>query len=337
MGSRLRCSSAFTLLEVILSLTLLALLSGMVFGIVRVSLRTAMETRQVQIENDQLNQFIKLCRHTFQNLPATATLTLEITQRGTPSQQELTISGVPEFFAFGGNPISYEDSILGLRPDLEATQNSTTGQIQYYIGTSREDLITTDGNLGNSAAIRASTSGIAAPDDQGRYWMPLLPGVLSLNWKFFNEAENIWEEEWDSATLPVLIEMNLLMVDRTYPIRMVYALPTTKLSEANARLATTSTSSGGNQTTTVNNGSNNNLGGGPASGPGRGEGRGGGDRRGRGGRGQGPGPGSAPGQGPGPGQGQGGQPSPNFQNRSNFTQPSGGNAGSNQGAPSNGR
>src|SRR3954471_5083011 len=103
--------SGFTLLEIIMALAILALISGTVFGIMRTSLRTAVETQKMQMEDDELSRFIMLCRHTFQNLPSTAILTLKIVETGDPVQQELTINGVPEAFAFGTNPMSYKDSI----------------------------------------------------------------------------------------------------------------------------------------------------------------------------------------------------------------------------------
>src|SRR5258706_15723636 len=102
----------FTLLELILGLSLLALFTVMVTGVMRASMRTVFQTRDMQLENDQLNRFIMLCRQTFQNLPSTGILTLKIIEAGDPMQQELTISGVPEAFAFGPNPMSYKDSIL---------------------------------------------------------------------------------------------------------------------------------------------------------------------------------------------------------------------------------
>lgn len=246
--------TAFTLLEVILALSLLALLSGMVFGIVRVSMRAAFDTQHIQQENDQITHFIKLCRQTFQNLPAAAIITLEITQTGIPAQQELTLSGVPECFAFGSNPLSYEDTIIGQRPDLRTinqpqSSQSPTNTTPYFIGISRQDLINTDGT-GNTTAIQVSADSLAAPDQQGRYWMPLLTNVTSLTWRFYNSTEDTWEEEWDSAALPELVEMNLLMLNRTTPIRMVYAIPTTKLADANPALAPR------NQTTTTNNNAN---------------------------------------------------------------------------------
>ncbi|MFZ4764743.1 MAG: prepilin-type N-terminal cleavage/methylation domain-containing protein [Roseimicrobium sp.] len=225
----------FTLLEIVMALTILALLSGMVFGIIRVSMNTATETRALQLENDAVSRFILLCRHTFQNLPSTAILTLTITEKGTPPQQELTLSGVPEAFAFGVNPMSYKDSILGLRPDLTATNASETGAPLYTLALSREDIIPKDPNQPPGAAS-PSGEGAAAPDDQGRYWMPLMSNVTSLSWRFLKE-DDVWEEEWDSTNLPLLVEMNLLLQERTQPLRVVFALPTTKLSGANPALA----------------------------------------------------------------------------------------------------
>ncbi|WP_269724120.1 PulJ/GspJ family protein [Verrucomicrobium spinosum] len=298
-------AGGFTLLEMIMALTLLALLSGMVFGIVRVSVRTAVDTRQIQQENDEVNRYVALCRHMFQNLPVTAILSLKVTETATPPIQELTISGAPEAFSYGYSPMSYKDTILGIRPDYAATESAETnpqGTRLYYLGLSREDIIPTQ--VGQSAGVtRAAGDGLAAPDDQGRYWMPLLSGVVSLNWRFYKQDEDVWEEEWEDTDLPPLVEMNLLLKDRTLPLRAVFALPTTKLTEANAALRPSTSSSSSTQT---GGGNNNNAGGGGNNNQGGGDrgGRGGGDRGGRGGGGGRDGGGQGQGQG---GQGQGGQ------------------------------
>lgn len=325
--SRPRGSSAFTLLEVVIALTMLAMFSGTLFALIRGSVKAATEIQRLQKDNDQVNRYIALCRQTFQNLPATAILTLTVTEKSTPPVQELTISGAPEAFPFGVSPISYKETILGIRPDLAATEASETGQRLYYLGVSREDIVPEQVN--QSAMVSRSTGdGVASPDDQGRYWMPLLPAVTSLTWSFYKEEEDIWEEEWDSTNLPPLIEMNLLLADRTQPIRAVFALPTTKLTAADPRQApkqTTTQSSVASPST--NNGGGNNRGGGndqrgappQRGGNDRGQDRGGSER----------------------GQGRGGNDS---QNQPRGAQPSGGSRGSTGGsgapaggAPSGGR
>lgn len=293
-GSPPRPFRAFTLLEVVIALTMLAMFSGTLFALIRGSVKAAAEIQQVQKDNDQVNRFIAICRQAFQNLPVTAILTLTVTETSTPSLQELTISGAPEVFPFGISPISYKETILGLRPDVAATEASESGQRVYYLGVSREDIVPEEVNQG-AGVTRSTGDGVAAPDDQGRYWMPLLPAVTSLTWRFYKEEEDTWEEEWDSTQFPPLIEMNLLLSDRTQPIRVVFSLPTTKLTAADPSQAPRQT---GTQTTvatpsTNNGGGNNNRGGNnqPQQGGQRGtdrndrggQGRGGNDRGGRGG------------------------------------------------------
>lgn len=302
----------FTLLEVIMGLALLALLSGMVFGVMRVSLKTAVETQKMQLENDELSRFIMLCRHTFQNLPSTAILTLKVTEQSDPVQQELTISGVPEAFAFGANPMSYKDSILGMRPDLEATEASESAARLYFIGLSREDLIPTDPTQSNRIASTTG-EGLATPDDQGRYWMPLLANVTSVTWRFYKEEEDVWEQEWDSTNLPQLVEMNLMLKERTLPIRSVFALPTTKLTAANPALAPKTSTQSTSNTQQMSSG-----------------GGGGGDRGNRGG-----GSDSRKGsEGRGQGQNQGGGERPKG---GSSPQPSGGGDSSNRGSSPSGK
>ncbi len=226
---------AFTLLEVIIALTILAMFSGTMFAIIRGSVKAAAEIRHVESENDQVNHFIRLCRQTFQNLPSTASITLKVTQAGTPAMQELTFSGANEMFSFGPNPISYKDTTIGLRPVTSGIQTSEDGLPIFNISITREDIIPTDGNQ-NNALVRSSGEGVLAPDDQGRVWMPLLPDVASLTWRGYKSDDDTWQEEWSSTNLPELIEMNLQLSGRSHPIRVVYTLPTIKLAAANPAL-----------------------------------------------------------------------------------------------------
>lgn len=309
------------------------MLSGMVFGIVRVSMTTAMQNRQIQLENDELNRFIALCRHSFQSLPATAILTLTITDTSQPVKQELSLSNAPDAFSFGMNPMSYNDTIIGIRPDYAATEASETGQQLYYLALSREDIIPKDPDSGEVVA-QTTGEGVAAPDDQGRYWMPLMQNVTSLTWRFYQVNDDTWVEEWDSTDLPQLVEMNLLLAERTQPIRVVFALPTVKLAGANPALRPqTSTSSSSQDSGGGGGGGGNNDGGrggnnqdgGRGRGDGGDRGRGGDGGRGRGDGGDGGGRGGPPPGGPGGGQG----------NFGGGAQPRGGGGGSTS-APSGG-
>lgn len=237
----------FTLMEVVIALTILGMITGTLFAIIQGSVRAASQIEQLQRENDGINRFLDLCRKAFTTLPSTATVKLTSLDPNNPasSAQELTISGSTNCFSFGPNPISYEDTILGLRPDPNGATDQN-GLLVNYLCLSREDLIPEkdDSNM----ALRQETTGLAAPDEQGRYWMPLLPDVVQLKWRFFKDADDTWLEEWDGSTWPDLIEVQLVMRDRTTPIRMVYSVPTIKIV---AGTGTTSSSTSTSTTSTT--------------------------------------------------------------------------------------
>ena len=89
---------------------------------------------------------------------------------------------------------------------------------------SREDLIPpTDNSSGVDQ--NQELDGVLAQDDQGRTWMPLLPEVSTLKWRFYQLKDETWLEEWSKSAWPDLIEIQLLMRDRVTPIRMVFSVP----------------------------------------------------------------------------------------------------------------
>lgn len=233
-------------MEVVIALTILGMITGTLFAIIQGSVRAASQIEQLQRENDGINRFLDLCRKTFTTLPSTATLTLTALDPNNPASaaQELTISGSTHCFSFGINPITYEDTILGLRPDPNGAVDQNGLPLQY-LSLSREDLIPEKDD--NNMALRQETTGLAAPDEQGRYWMPLLPDVVQLKWRFYKEDDETWLEEWDDSDWPALIEVQLLMRDRTTPIRMVYSVPTIKIVAGTGTTTTATGSTSGNQ------------------------------------------------------------------------------------------
>jgi len=295
-----RYARAFTLIEIVIAMTILGMITGTLFALIQGSVRGAAEIERIQRENDSINRFLDLCRRTFTTMPSTATLTLTLLDPNSPttSGQEITISGAPHSFGFGFNPLSYKDTILGLRPDPNAVTDQN-GALLNYLCLSREDLIPQTDDSGLS--MRQETTGLSAPDEQGRYWMPLLPEVVTLKWRFYKEDDLTWLEEWDDSDWPDLIEIQLVMKDRTAPIRMVYSVPALVLTAGRGTPSSSSSSSANTNATNQNSQGGGNNGGGGAGGPGRGQG--GGDRPGSGGPGRGQGSGDRPGSG---GSGSGG-------------------------------
>jgi len=299
-----RRRSAFTLIEVVIGITILSMITATLFAIIRGSVRGASEIEHIQRESDSMNRYIELCRRTFATLPSTATLTLKLVQGTDPVIQELTITGSPDCFPFGNNPITSKDTILSLRPYPDAVVDDNQKPLNY-LSLSREDLIPQTGDM--KSGIQQSTTGIYAPDTEGRYWMPLLPDVVSFKWRFYVEKEETWYEEWSKSKWPDLIEGQLVMKNRTLPVRMVFSLPVLNLVAGRAP-----TSTGNNNNNNNNNDNNNNQQGG--AGGNNGQGGQGGGRGGPGGGGPGGGPpaggGGPPGGGGAPPGGGGGGAGP---------------------------
>lgn len=219
--------AAFTLIEVVVALILLSMITGTLFAIIQTSVRTAAHAEQEQREKDGINRLLDLLRKTFTTLPSTATLELTLTDQNASDQQELLITGAPNTFGFGIKPISYSATTLGLRPDLQG-RTDEAGNLLFSLSLSRTDLIPQTDD--NQMAIGQELDGVLAQDEQGRHWMPLLHNVSTLKWRFYKQSEDVWHEEWSQSAWPDLIEIQLVMRDRTTPIRMVFSVPTIALS-----------------------------------------------------------------------------------------------------------
>ncbi len=217
-------------MEIVIALSIIGILSISMLGVIRDTVRVAAETESLRRESDQINRMIESCRKTFTTMPATATLALKIVQTTEPIIQELTITGSPDCFPFGPNPISYKDTILRLRPHPDGLIDANQLPIHYF-SLSREDLIP---KTDSAVAIRQSTTGLYAPDDQSRYWMPLLPDVVTFKWRCYVEKEDTWYEEWSKSQWPDLIELTFTLKDRTTPTRMVFGLPVITIAAGRA-------------------------------------------------------------------------------------------------------
>ncbi len=225
-------AAGFTLAEIVIGLTILAMITGTLFAVISTSVRAASDIERLQRENDSINRLVELFRQAFTTMPSTTTLELTVTERSDPVLQELTITSNPNCFGFGTNPISYKPTIIGLRPDMVQTNSPETNLPRYTLSLSREDLIpaTDDAEFASQ-----DVNSITAPDEQGRYWMPLLSAVNSLTWKFYKQSDDTWLEEWSESRWPDLVEVNILMEGRIHPIRAVFGVPTLSLRSASQR------------------------------------------------------------------------------------------------------
>jgi hypothetical protein len=223
LPSRSLHATAFTLVEVVTAITILTLILGSVYALLRQSFQTAADLQQTEREDQGLRRFMDLCRTTLETLPPDSTLSL-LTAEETGTAQELTLSSVPEAFSAGPEPNASSDLILGLRM-IQTRQTSDTGPATYQVAISREEFApkAKDGDF----RIRASSDDdFYQADDKGRYWLPLLSGIRSLEWRFWNEQDRLWEDDWSKAPdRPTLLEMQLWPEGRISPLRAVFSIP----------------------------------------------------------------------------------------------------------------
>ena len=192
------------------------------FSAVRGCLLATQEHEILERENAQVHAFFDLCRRTIEALPSGAELTLEIEEADEVPRQILTISGVPGAFAFGDRPLSYEDIEIGLQLEEDLLRPSRSESPLYRVSMSREDLIDEEED---GLTVEEEGRVFLAPDDEGRYWLPLLRRVQSLRWRFWDEEEEIWDEEWEESGWPEMIELEIMGEDRTIPARAVFRVP----------------------------------------------------------------------------------------------------------------
>lgn len=215
---------AFTLLEVVLGVSVLAILAGTMFTIVQNSLRATSEIEVIQRDNRRIERFIEVLRGTFNTLPRNANVELKLVETN-PPMQELVITGAPEAFAWGTEPVSRHPITLALRryPEAITTEESP----EYYVGLHRPDFFKQDSDslaepLANPTVLTlGGRSTSMMPDERGRYWLPLLPSMKSMSWRLWNPGKKRWYER-AGASRPPMIELTLVPYERNTPIKVIF-------------------------------------------------------------------------------------------------------------------
>jgi len=59
-------------------------------------------------------------------------------------------------------------------------------------------------------------------------WLRLLPDLRSAQWRFYDEAQQDWVEEWPEGNRPPLVELNLTLLGEEVPRKFVFWVPPVK-------------------------------------------------------------------------------------------------------------
>jgi type II secretory pathway pseudopilin PulG len=196
----LRKWGAFTLLEVVLSMGILALLAASVYAIVNSSIGASRAAMDEQLTLRRLDAFLRVTRDAFLNLPATGTVTLESGKsRGGDAEQRLILGRAQGLF--GLPSLAGGSLVLSSRPKADGTRTITLLRIPA------------------NASDREREQALAAPG------IPLLPKVRKPRWSFFQEGN--WKEEWPAGNpRPSLVRLQMEVEELPDEVEAIFYLPT---------------------------------------------------------------------------------------------------------------
>lgn len=198
-------SRGFTLFEMVVVVAIFVLLAGGIYATVNAAVRASATLSEENLQVQRLNAFVALLRRTFHNLPATAQFSGGVRAEGGDGFPEIVLRDAPGVFAWGIGGPSSGTVLLTARPRL---------------GGGREmALLLLPGSLGEMERRDALERGA---------WLRLLPDLRSVQWRFYDETQQDWVEEWLEGNRPPLVELNLQLLGEEVPRKYVFWLPPVK-------------------------------------------------------------------------------------------------------------
>ena len=291
--------AAFSLFEIVIAMAILSMIATAVLSLLWQAGDTAAELRYLDRRDEEVNRFVMLLRESIEGLPPNATITMNPPESSESGNYELLLENTPTAFVFGETIGSAEETFIAMR-----AEENFDGGSSYELALSRNDFFPEDTD-GSGLAFRTGGSDDLVADEQGRYWLPLLSGISGATWRYWDEDQQEWLDEWtDDEVLPPLLEFALIENLGALPQRFVFEVPARLVNPEEESQETTSS----NQTLTQTTSRPASTGGGRGPSGGRPDGgrpdggRPGGGRPGGGGPGGGgPGGGGPGGGGPGDG------------------------------------
>jgi len=201
----LKASRGFTMIEMVVVLVIFILLAGGIYTVVNSAIGASAVLSEENLRVQRLNAFVSLLRRTFHNLPATAQISggVRLDGSGVP---EIVLRDAPGVFAWGTGGPSAGTVLLSAVPRLG-------GGLQF-------SLLSLPSSLGEQERRDAARDG---------KWLRLLPDLREARWRFYDEGQQDWREDWpEGMGRPPLIELNFQVLGEGIPRTYVFWLPPVK-------------------------------------------------------------------------------------------------------------
>lgn len=190
----------FTLLEVILSMGIVALLASSVYAIVNSTLGASRTAVAMQFATRRADSFRTAVRDTLLNLPPQGSVALEIGKgpSGDPEPRLLLdrVQGV-----FGMPSLAGGTAVLAARAKSDGTRTMTLYRVPAGSGATqdRETILRSGG-------------------------IPLLPGLIKPRWSFYQDGA--WREEYPPGNpRPIMVRLTAELRGQPDPFDAVFYVP----------------------------------------------------------------------------------------------------------------
>lgn len=210
----------FTLVEIVIAMAIMALVSGTVMAILMQAGDVAADIRDTDSKDEEIARFLELLKDTVEALPVDASIEMVPASDSVSGMDEMKITNAVGAFLFGEDIGTAGELVIGLQPSQSEQAESGT----FDLAISRDSFSPEDTD-GDGMVFNAGGEDFLNADSEGRYWLPLVGGILSAQWRYYDEDSSEWLTEWEGENLPVLMEFTLEDSHRSAPIRMVLEIP----------------------------------------------------------------------------------------------------------------
>ena len=190
---------AFTLLEVVLSIGIAALLAAAVYAVSGSAIGASRTAMEQQLALRRLDAFLSVTRNAFLNLPSGGSVTLEVAKGKSGEPEQRLVLAKPQGI-FGIPSLAGGSLVLAARPRSDGTRTITLLRIPP------------------NAEEREREEALAAPG------IPLLPRVSRPRWTFFQNGN--WSEELPAGSpRPQLVRLQMETGEIPDGVEAIFYLP----------------------------------------------------------------------------------------------------------------
>ncbi len=213
--------AGFTLLEMIITISIFVLIAGAVFGIMVAVLSSAKSLGANQDHHDQIVALNDFMRKKLTTLPARSGLTTY--KRG--DGEGLAQNGI--IFGDSGQATAIDAKIQanGYYTLRIATFVSTTPPASAVPATNDANAAANAAALDSQRMAQFFQEAISAPDNTIN-WNPLIRDIKKVTWKFQDFNATDWVDLWNNANAkPNLIEFSIQLAGDLKPATMDFWIP----------------------------------------------------------------------------------------------------------------